>query len=314
MSVAILMILLVSAAVGAHRPLFVLMMILSVSATVLTVARLLPHAATVSATLATCIAIYTAAFTCASIGVFRGASWAAEAVGFVLPLLGLVAGVAWKRQVIRARLLRRQRRLRQRILLRGIGWLAACFSIGAVAAATGPVEEDASSATVSLLWAMAAIAATTVWFAPDIACLLDETGRLFRLFLVRMRTRIVPIFSFLIVFLMIGAVFATLYALVDHHAARPAFSVAGAETRLTLPDAVYFSFVTLSTIGYGDITPVNALARFLVLAEIVFGVVLLLFAFSEIASYDPEAEPEDDAPLEGQHARAGEELERQRQG
>jgi len=48
--------------------------------------------------------------------------------------------------------------------------------------------------------------------------------------------------------------------------------------------------VTISTIGYGDIVATTSAARTLASLEIIAGVVLFLFAFAEIASYDPEAE------------------------
>lgn len=38
-----------------------------------------------------------------------------------------------------------------------------------------------------------------------------------------------------------------------------------------LPELVYFSFVTISTLGYGEITPVSPLARALVNVEAIFG-------------------------------------------
>jgi hypothetical protein len=166
--------------------------------------------------------------------------------------------------------------------------------VGIAVVAVVPPGENPGPATVSLIAAMTLISAITVWFVVDITALLNETGSLFHLFLIRMRSRIVPIFSFLIVFLFIGVLFATIYALLDHHTAQPAFAVAGTGTRLDLPDAIYFSFVTLSTIGYGDITPIDAMAQVLVIAEIIFGVVLLLFAFTEIAAYNPEADATDD--------------------
>jgi voltage-gated potassium channel Kch len=37
-------------------------------------------------------------------------------------------------------------------------------------------------------------------------------------------------------------------------------------------DAAYYSFVTLTTLGYGDISPVAPIARFLVYMEAIFGV------------------------------------------
>jgi Ion channel len=37
----------------------------------------------------------------------------------------------------------------------------------------------------------------------------------------------------------------------------------------------YFSFITLSTVGYGDITPVSRLARWLAAMEAITGLLLL---------------------------------------
>jgi Ion channel len=36
-------------------------------------------------------------------------------------------------------------------------------------------------------------------------------------------------------------------------------------------DAVYFSFVTIATVGYGDIHPLSSLAKSMVISEIIFG-------------------------------------------
>jgi hypothetical protein len=47
--------------------------------------------------------------------------------------------------------------------------------------------------------------------------------------------------------------------------------VAGASGQLPLPAAVYFSFMTLATVGYGDIIPASELARGLVTLEAVAG-------------------------------------------
>jgi len=37
------------------------------------------------------------------------------------------------------------------------------------------------------------------------------------------------------------------------------------------PDFIYFSFVTLTTVGYGDVTPVHPVARSLAVAEALTG-------------------------------------------
>jgi hypothetical protein len=45
-------------------------------------------------------------------------------------------------------------------------------------------------------------------------------------------------------------------------------------------DAIYFSVVTMATVGYGDILPVGHLARWLCVTEIVSGVILLVIGVS----------------------------------
>jgi len=58
---------------------------------------------------------------------------------------------------------------------------------------------------------------------------------------------------------------------------------------LSFSDTIYFSVITLSTVGYGDITPVGPLVRALATVEVVAGLLLLLFGFAEIMrSGDPD--------------------------
>jgi ion channel len=45
----------------------------------------------------------------------------------------------------------------------------------------------------------------------------------------------------------------------------------GVPTHFTLPTAIYFSFVTLATLGFGDIAPKNEVARGIVILEAVGG-------------------------------------------
>ena len=70
-------------------------------------------------------------------------------------------------------------------------------------------------------------------------------------------------------YLLLGLVWALAYELVSL-LATGAFSGAGfgAEER---PQFVYFSFVTLTTVGYGDVTPVHPVARSLAVAEALTG-------------------------------------------
>jgi ion channel len=69
-------------------------------------------------------------------------------------------------------------------------------------------------------------------------------------------------------YLLAGLVFAVLYVLIDRvWPGAIVDSAAGGETGLTLDSAVYFSYVTLATLGYGDVVPRDATARGVAVVE-----------------------------------------------
>jgi len=48
-------------------------------------------------------------------------------------------------------------------------------------------------------------------------------------------------------------------------------------SKLTILDSIYFSFITIATVGYGDINPVSNTAKVLVILEILLGLLYMLF-------------------------------------
>jgi hypothetical protein len=74
-----------------------------------------------------------------------------------------------------------------------------------------------------------------------------------------------------VLYLTIGLLFVALYTLVG--AVIPnAFNGLSVAPRVSLPsDLVYFSFVTLTTVGYGDVVPVHPIARSLANVEAIIG-------------------------------------------
>ena len=54
--------------------------------------------------------------------------------------------------------------------------------------------------------------------------------------------------------------------------------------RASFLDHIYLSLTTLSTVGYGDAIPVTPIAKFAIMAEIVFGVVYVAFFISSVSS------------------------------
>jgi hypothetical protein len=71
--------------------------------------------------------------------------------------------------------------------------------------------------------------------------------------------------------------FAVLYVYLDRRDAG-AFS-----TTLNLGNALYFSVVTMSTTGYGDVLPQSGLAKFMVCVQILFGFLYNVLFFSIFA-------------------------------
>ena len=57
---------------------------------------------------------------------------------------------------------------------------------------------------------------------------------------------------------------------------------------LSFSELIYFLIGTVSTVGYGDITPYSSLARVLASLEVFCGIMLLLFGVSELLEYARE--------------------------
>ena len=70
-------------------------------------------------------------------------------------------------------------------------------------------------------------------------------------------------------YVLLGIMWAEGYQLVA--LLTPGAFVASAGTPVGAPDLTYFSFVTLTTVGYGDITAVNSVARSMALLEALTG-------------------------------------------
>lgn len=84
------------------------------------------------------------------------------------------------------------------------------------------------------------------------------------------------------VYLLLGLIWAELYRLVELMSPG-AFRIPENES-LTVATFVYFSFVTLATLGYGDITPANIIARDLAILEAIMGQLYLVILISRLVS------------------------------
>ncbi|MEM9445765.1 MAG: ion channel [Verrucomicrobiota bacterium] len=84
------------------------------------------------------------------------------------------------------------------------------------------------------------------------------------------------------VYLMFGLLFADAY--ISVLALDPESTLSIPFEQLKIGDIYYFSYITLSTIGYGDITPVSPIARALTILEGVIGVMFLATMVAKVVS------------------------------
>lgn len=89
------------------------------------------------------------------------------------------------------------------------------------------------------------------------------------------------IFGAVSVYLLLGLVWASAYELLYH--LRPAAFAGNFDAAVT-QTWIYYSFVTLTTTGYGDIAPVHPLARSLAIAEALTGQLYLAITLARLVA------------------------------
>ena len=89
------------------------------------------------------------------------------------------------------------------------------------------------------------------------------------------------VFGAIAVYLDVGLIFALLVTITARLSDGPYFAHGGDGS---MSERVYFSYVTLATLGYGDLTPVTAMGRLLSVAESIVGSLYLVTAVSLVVS------------------------------
>ena len=74
------------------------------------------------------------------------------------------------------------------------------------------------------------------------------------------------------IYLLMGLIWALMYLLVAQYVPDAFTGIRQDVWHVNFANAIYYSFVTLTTLGYGDISPVAPIARFLVYMEAIVGV------------------------------------------
>jgi hypothetical protein len=107
------------------------------------------------------------------------------------------------------------------------------------------------------------------------------------------------IYAALCAYLLIGLTFAHLYSLLDVLIPRSFRLLEEADPHAHFQFA-YFSFCTLTTLGYGDITPVRPTARGLAIVEAVIGQFFLAVLIAELVGKRAAQTPNGPPPPQGE--------------
>lgn len=84
------------------------------------------------------------------------------------------------------------------------------------------------------------------------------------------------------IFLLLGLIWVMLYLLLAELMPNAFAGLNEGSWQDNFPDFIYFSFVTLTTLGFGDLLPVSPIARFLVYMEAIVGVFYMAIVVSSL--------------------------------
>lgn len=100
---------------------------------------------------------------------------------------------------------------------------------------------------------------------------------LFKVILAEDEITVDQIFAGVVIYIFIGLAWAHFYGLVEVFHSDSITSSNGSD-----PNFIYFSFVTLTTLGYGDMLPITPMAKSLVIVEAITGVMFVAILVSTL--------------------------------
>ena len=152
---------------------------------------------------------------------------------------------------------------------RRVGWLVGVATVGLIAAAIAGQGQAERGITFGLNGVLAVAGAVIV--------ARGVVGGI----RVERRVTLHSVMGALTVYLLAGLVFGFSYGVMDAIAGMPVLSHIGSDKHA---EEVYFSFITLTTVGYGDIAPVANASRMTSVLEALFGQLYLVTIVAVIVS------------------------------
>ena len=278
---------LVAVATAGIANLLILAIVLSAALAIAVIRVLFPASPLFSIAFGNLTAIYVAIFSLFVEEVFAEVKVRILGIGFCLPIIFFVAGCWLRRGQISTLVARPAIRDGQR-LMQAAAWLAPIFLVGAAVFLLSRTDETLANTDMVFLGAMFIIGVIVLAVSRDVATFLVDAGLLFDEFFTRVSQLLVPAFAFLSFYSVLVILFASVYRIMSQYSFEPHFYVGNTPRALSFSESIYFSIVTISTVGYGDILPHSSLARVLASLEVICGFLLLLFGVSELLEYARE--------------------------
>ncbi len=277
-AVTVLLLALIAAAVGGETWEVSAAVLVAVTAVATLLHRLFPGSRFFTITFANAIGVYTCVYVSFIETLYLDVASLPRLAGFLMPIVAFALGVYLRRDVIHSIVTSEHPRLDTRFG-RAFFWLVPVIAVG-VANFVAPLDAIGHEGrTAWLLGAMAVISLVVLLASRNVAVFLIDTGLLFEDFFEIMAGLVKPAFAFLTFYSMIVILFAALYRMIGYLDDSPSFLIDGIGRDPTFLESLYFSLVTVSTVGYGDIVPLTYAARIVVALQIVAGILLLLFGF-----------------------------------
>lgn len=216
-------------------------------------------------------------------------------LGYLLPIYMFLAGVWWRRDAIREASQSedfRRARFQGRLFI----WLLPVCIVAALSFLVPGVKLESSGSDIVFLALVAGVSLFVMVISRQICLFLIDTCVLFDHLFVQMSRLGRPAFAFFTLYSFSVIVFAMIYRIMDRVTESSIFLIEGQPGAISFTESLYFSLITMSTVGYGDITPASEALRVVVGIEVMVGIMLFLFGFAEIMRYarNPDAEGKTD--------------------
>ncbi|SDB68827.1 potassium channel family protein [Belnapia rosea] len=267
--------------------------------------RLFPHGPHFALGTTNGLAMYACLYVVIGRAGFPDAPDWARAIGFVLPIATFVLA-CWLRRADLSAWAQEEAAADLAHLPSFARWLAVIGVVGVISLSLPVNRLPAAGQGAALIAAMAAIAAVSAVTVGDVVRLLVDIAVIFRAVTRRLSRLAVPIAAYSSLWALLTVVFGCLYRIADGLSKGPLFTSTHGSIRIDFSDALHFSVVTLSTVGYGDIIPADDGIRLLASIQMLLAQLLLLFGFIEIMRGSragmPEAAPAPNPPLAREEA------------